>query len=340
MLSSLFGLLSLWRWTVSTRHCSTPWAAAIWMILALATYEGAIVLPLVCACLAPLAVGRFRIGWSDAARQIGFMLAWLVVFWCLRAVFLGTFAGQTAPPDYRLWENYLDHLRGLLTFTRHLGGDHLLWILAGCFAIATFAPRLFPAGPCLVLAALVLIAPYSQDAGTGGRFFYALQAPLCALLVLPAALLPEMAAAPALLLLLGTLLPTFFASTRQEAIGHTLVEQKARAIVESVQRAIPLNDGYPHVVDGIPDIYSRHLLIGDFFEIAVADSYVQGPPPLVLRTRTVQSIAQALADVLATKSRFWRYDSDADRLLAISRDDWLKTIPEPPNAMTATLGSP
>lgn len=340
LLSSLFGLVSLWRWAIGTRQRRTPWAAAIWMILALATYEGAIVLPLVCACLAPLAVRQFRICWSDAVRQVAFMLAWLVVFWCVRAVFLGTFVGQTAAPDDHLWENYVHHLQGLLTFTRNLGGDALLWILAGCLAVATFTPRLFPAGPCLALAALVLIAPYSQDAGTGGRFFYALQAPLCALLVLPAALLPEMAAAPVLLLLLATLSPTFFASTRQEAIGHTLAEQKAKAIVAAVQRAIPRNDGYPHVVDGIPDIDRQHLLIGDFFEIAVADSYVQDPPPVVLRTRTVQSNPQALADVLATASRFWRYDGDVDRLLPVSRDDWLKTIPTPANDVNATLASP
>lgn len=339
VLSSFFGLLSLWRWAISTRQRRPPWAAVIWMILALATYEGAIVLPLVCACLAPLAVRQFQISWSDAARQVAFMLAWLVVFWCLRAVFLGTLVGQTAAPSYDLWENFVHHLHGLLVYARNLGGDHLLWILAGCFALATLTPRLFPAGPCLALVALVLIAPYSQDAGTGGRFFYALQAPLCALLVLPAVVLPEMAAAPVLVLLLATLLPTFFASTRQETIGHTLAEQKARAIVEAVQRAIPRNDGYPHVVDGVPDIDRQHLLIGDFFEIAIADSYVERPPPVVLRTRTVQSNPQAVTDILATSSRFWRYDNDADRLFAISRDDWFKTIPTA-NDVSATLAPP
>jgi predicted ABC-type exoprotein transport system permease subunit len=53
VLSFFFMLLSIWCWTLSMRECRAPWIAVIWMVFATMTYEAAVIVPVVLACLVP-----------------------------------------------------------------------------------------------------------------------------------------------------------------------------------------------------------------------------------------------------------------------------------------------
>jgi hypothetical protein len=329
VLSTTFILLSLWRWTVSLVRHTVPWAAIGWMIAAAATYEAAIVLPALCLSLVSLTCTRLKIDWLYAIGQSVLMGTCLFAFWIVRAAFLGAFIGQTSVPSYDLWGNFIHHISDLLIYARLLGGDLMLWLLAISLVLTTFIPRLFPAGPCLALMAAIFIFPFSMDPGTGGRFFYALQAPLCALLVLPASVVPRIVRIPSLALLLAALLPGFAVSTRGEAESYASAENKARALINAIHKAIPFNDGYAHVVEGVPDLFRGHLMFGELFELAIADTY-SGPlsPPVVVRSKPLLGNATMLRDVLSTNSRFWLYDSEADRLVPLDRNTWIQTHPQ------------
>ncbi len=327
-LSTTFVLLALLLWIVSLKQQRAPWAAATAMAFGLATYEAAIVTPALCACLAPIVVKYPGITWRHVLRSIAIMLAALVAFWIVRTAALGTLVGRTAVPSLDLWANTRHHLDDLLTFTRVLGGDVLLALLALALVVTTLVPRLFPVGPCLLMMVIVFLVPFSQDPGTGGRFFYTLQAPACALLALCTLALPRRAVLPALGLLLAVLLPTFFTSSYREAASHAASERKARTIIAAVRSAIPSNDGYPHVVSDVPLMSDHHLLIGYFFEIAVADSYQTASPPQILNSATVLSSPALRADILRQPTRFWRYDAATDRLLSMGRPEWLSAHPD------------
>jgi hypothetical protein len=329
VLSTMFILLSLRQWVLSLSQRKLPLAAMLWMIAAAATYEAAIVLPALCFCLVPMACKELKIDWYYAVQQSVVMGLCLGLFWIVRAVFLGTFIGQTTTPDYNLWGNFGHHITDLVHFTRLLAGDVVLWLLGMSLIVTTFIPRLFPAGPCLVLMAVIFLLPFSMDPGTGGRFFYALQAPLCALLVLPATVLSGIARVLSIFLLLAVLLPGFAVSNWREAASHAAAEQKSLTLIKAIHKAIPADDGYPHIVEDVPELFRGHLMFGELFELAIADTY-RAPlsAPLVLRSKLVLGNAMMLSDVLSTDSRFWRYDSGSDELIPLNREMWLRSHPQ------------
>src|SRR5580704_15799285 len=172
--------------------------------------------------------------------------------------------------------------------------------------------------------ALILYLPYVPLAGVGPRFFYMLQAPICVAAVLPALLLPPRLRGLALLLLLALVLPRFAQVTRREAAQFADAGVATAALIAAVHEAIPANDGNPNVIEGVPELHrGRFMIGGDFFELAIADSYETTRPPLVTRSVTVLSDPQVLKDVLSVPTSFWRYDPVERRLVWIDCRSWL-----------------
>jgi hypothetical protein len=327
-LALIFMLLAVWRWAAALRDHRQPWAAAIWMVLGAMTYEAAAVLPLVLFCLLPLVRKRLAVEWPYALRQTLLLCAGLAAFWVLRAFFLGTFSGHTDVTGPDLLANFVNHLGALWRINQVVGTNVSLWVLAAALALATLHPRLFPAGPCLLIIALITLLPYVAVEGLGGRFLYMLQAPLCVMAVLPVLIIPRILRVPALALLLALLLPRFVPSDWHESDSFTAAGINTKALIEAIHAAIPANDGYANIIDDVPDLYNAQIMMGGFFELGVRDSYAGGQPPFIARSSTMLGSERMKADILAIPTRFWRYDLDARRLVPVERAAWLAAHPD------------
>jgi hypothetical protein len=264
LLCCFFMLLSVWRWAVALRRHRPPWAAAIWMLLAAMTYETAVVAPAILLCLVPVACQRLRIGWRYAVTQTVLLGVALAIFWLLRAAALGTFSADVDTPGPDLIANFDQHLGALFGFTWFYAGRYVFLLLTALVGLAVFTRRLFPAGLLLLLIALILYLPYVPLTGVGGRFFYMLQAPICVATVLPALLLPMPLRGLALLLLLVLVLPRFTLVTHRQAAWFTDAGVATAALIAAVHEAIPVDDGYPDVMEGVPELHRGQMMFGDF----------------------------------------------------------------------------
>jgi hypothetical protein len=323
LLCCFFMLLSVWRWAVALRRHRPPRAAAIWMLMAAMTYETAVVMPAILLCLVPLACQRLRIGWRYAVTQTVLLAAILAVFWLLRAAALGTFSADVDTPSPDFIANFKEHLGALIGMAWLLSGRAVFLLLTAVVGSAILTPRLFPAGLLLLLIALILYLPYVPLNGVGGRFFYMLQAPICVAAVLSALLLPPPLRGLALLLLLALVLPRFAQVTYRQAAWFTDAGVATAALIAAVHEAIPADDGNPNVIEGVPELHRGQIMIADFFELAIADSYETARPPLVVRSVAVLSNSQALKGVLSVPTSFWRYDPVERRLVRIDCRSWL-----------------
>ena len=338
-LGFLFMQLAAWRWVWAVREHRTPWAAAIWMLLGAGTYEAAITLPFVLLCLIPLVPKTLAVDWRYAGRQVIMLIGCLAVFLIVRAFMLGTFVGQTAATNMDLLANSMDHFAELGRADLATGSVISRLILAVALILTSFHPRLFPAGPCLLGAANVLLLPFITTPGAGSRFFYMLQAPLCVMAVLPVLIAPARFRLPLLTLLLLIVLPGFVASSWHEAAAMAAAGGKTRAIFEAVHRAIPANLGYANVIDGVPETDSGRLMAGGFFEEGIADTYHDPvlPPPFIARSEAVLANPELRATILRVPARFWRYDPDSGQITPNTREAWLSAHRE---ALQPLLGQP
>jgi hypothetical protein len=338
-LGFLFMQLAAWRWVWAVREHRTPWAAAIWMLLGAGTYEAAITLPFVLLCLIPLVPKTLAVDWRYAGRQVIMLIGCLAVFLIVRAFMLGTFVGQTAATNMDLLANSLDHFVELGRADLATGSVISRLILAVALILTSFHPRLFPAGPCLLGAANVLLLPFITTPGAGSRFFYMLQAPLCVMAVLPVLIAPARFRLPLLTLLLLIVLPGFVASSWHEAAAMAAAGGKTRAIFEAVHRAIPANLGYANVIDGVPETDNGRLMAGGFFEEGIADTYHDPvlPPPFIARSEAVLANPELRATILRVPARFWRYDPDSGQITPNTREAWLSAHRE---ALQPLLGQP
>jgi hypothetical protein len=279
----------------------------------------------VLACLVPLACQRLRVGWRYAVTQTVLLAAILAIFWLWRAAVLGTVSADVDATSPDLIANFKQHLGALFGFAWLLDGRAVFLLLTAAVGLAVFTPRLFPAGLLLVLIALILYLPYVPLAGVGGRFFYMLQPPICVAAVLPALLLPPPLRGLALLLLLALVLPRFAQVTYRQAAWFTDAGVATAALIAAVHDAIPANDGNPNVIEGVPELHRGQIMIGDVFELVIADSYETALPPLIVRSVAVLNNPQALKDALSVPTSFWRYDPEERHLMRIDCRSWLET---------------
>lgn len=325
----LFLLLAVWRWTLAMAEGRVPWAAAGWMVMAAMTYESAVVLPAVLVCLVPLVHKRFGVGMRDALWRSLPIVCVLAVFLVLRAIFLGTFVGYTDASTPHLWQNF-KYQMGMLRDIYGLSGTaSSLWVLGAALIFTTVAPGFFPAGPCLALIGFILTLPYVGAVGSGGRFQYMMQAPLCVLVVLPAMIFADSRFRGLFLAaLLVFLVPPFIGPIWREAVRITVVGQKTKAMIAAIHQAVPRHDGWAQVVEDVPDFDGDYPMMGGFFELGVSNSYSGDPRPLVMRSGNVLGNPIVLRDVLRVSTHYWRYDSTAQRLIPIEKEAWLALHPE------------
>ncbi len=329
-LSFLFMELAVWRWVLAVRDRRTPWAAMAWMLACAATYEAGVALPFVLLCLVPLVPRTIGADWRYAVRQTLPLFAVLAVFLVFRGLMLGTPVGETSPTNMDLLANSWDHLTALLRVDRATVTPISRWLLVVAFLLTSLHPRLFPAGPCLVAAANVLLLPFITTPGAGSRFFYMLQAPLCAMAVLPVLIAPARFRLPVLVLLLALVLPGFALSSRHESEIFAAAGDAGRKLFQAVHGVIPKNIGYANVVEGIPDMLGGRMIAGAFFEAGIGETYHDPllPPPFIARTEVVLGTPQILRSVLANPALFWRYDPLEHRMFPITREAWLAAHPE------------
>ena len=332
LLCAFFMLLSVWRWTVALDRRGRPYAATIWMALAAACYEAAVVIPLVLLCLIPIARRRLEVDWRQAMRETGLMMAVLTVFWLFRLWALGTVSAKVDVTGPNVWGNFLNHLHDLYNWAWLLTGKWTFLLLTTMAALALLTPRLSLAAVQLLGIALILYLPYVPLLNTGGRFWYMLQAPICVLVVLPALVAPPLLRRLSIVTLLALVLPTFAMTTWREAASFSEAGAATASLVATVRHGIPINDGYANVIDGVPETYHGYLMTGYFFEYAIADEYEAVPAPLIVQSATALVDIDFLKTLLSQPTRFWRYDPEKRTLAHIDCQQWLDTysdrIPE------------
>jgi hypothetical protein len=332
LLCAFFMLLCVWRWTVALDRRRRPYAATIWMVLAAASYETAVVTPAVLLCLVPIACRRLGVDWRQAMRETSLMTAVLAVFWLFRLWALGTVSAKLDETGPDLWGNFLNHSYDLYNWTWILAGKSTFLLLTAMAGLALLIPRLGLAAVLLLAIALILYLPYVPLLNIGGRFWYMLQAPICVLVVLPALIAPPLLRRLAMVTLLAVVLPGFAITTRREAASFSEAGAATAALVAAVRHTIPINDGYAHVIDGVPETHRGHLMTGYFFEYAIADDYKAVPPPFIVQSMTALANVDFLKTLLSQPTRFWRYDPEKRTLARIDCRQWLDTyrdrIPE------------
>jgi hypothetical protein len=252
----------------------------------------------------------------------------MAVFWLIRGVFLGTLTGQVDATDWHLFDNFKRHVDDLYAFTLQWGVLPTIWLIFAALISCLLIIYRELSGFLLIVMAAVLLLPYSTVTGTGGRFFYMLQAPLCVVAVIPA--LAFRGALRNLLIAstLVALIPTSYAFAVTEAGKTTAAGLEVRQMISAIHDAIPANDGVPNVIDGVPELFDGRLMMGDFFEIGVQDSYHVTAAPFVVRTRTVLAFPVEFADILNVQTHFWRYDLASKRVIRINFATWLAAHPE------------
>jgi hypothetical protein len=327
LLCFTFTLLALWRWSAALTAGRRPWAALGWMALALMSYEAAIALPPLLLCLTPFLCRRFAVDRRFAARQLALAGTTFIGLWLIRSAFLGTLTGEVGLANSDYAGNFLHHVEALGEFTLMLGGVRSFVLLGAALALALISRRLAVGALALVLAAIILLLPYSSIIGIGGRYFYMLQAPLCLLALLPALLVGRRMRAPLVALVLLLVGPHFADTDWHEAQSFTRGGISTRALIAAVTSGIPVNDGYPNVIDGVPDLDRGQMMMGDLFEAYVVDFY-PGPAPWIARSEAVFRNEPVRRDILSRVTHFWRYDPDTGRLLQLDRTDWIAAHPE------------
>jgi hypothetical protein len=297
------------------------------MALALMSYEAAIALPPLLLCLTPFLCRRFAVDRRFAARQLALAGTTFIGLWLIRSAFLGTLTGEVGLANSDYAGNFLHHVEALGEFTLMLGGVRSFVLLGAALALALISRRLAVGALALVLAAIILLLPYSSIIGIGGRYFYMLQAPLCLLALLPALLVGRRMRAPLVALVLLLVGPHFADTDWHEAQSFTRGGISTRALIAAVTSGIPVNDGYPNVIDGVPDLDRGQMMMGDLFEAYVVDFY-PGPAPWIARSEAVFRNEPVRRDILSRVTHFWRYDPDTGRLLQLDRTDWIAAHPE------------
>lgn len=327
LLCCSFTLLALWLWSAALIEGRRPWAALGWMALAIMSYEAAITLPPLLLCLTLFLCRDFAVDRRFAARQLAVAGAAFIGLWLIRSAFLGTLTGEVGAANSDYAGNFLHHVAALGDFTLLLGGVRSFVLLGAALAIALVSRRLAAGALALALAAAILMLPYSSIIGIGGRYFYMLQAPLCLLALLPALLVGRQLRTPLVALVLVLVGPHYAQSDWHEAFSFTRAGISTRALIAAVVRDIPKDDGQPNVIDGVPDFDQGQMMMGDFFEADIGDFY-PGPAPWIARSEAVFRNQPVQRDILSRPVHFWRYDSAAQRLLPLDRQDWIAAHPE------------
>lgn len=325
LLCAFFMLLCVWRWTIALDGRRRPYAATIWMVLAAASYEAAIVTPAVLLCLIPIANRRLEVDWRQAIRETGLMVAVLAIFWLFRLWALGTVSAKVDATGPDLWGNLLSHLHDLYNWTWLLTGKWTFLLLTAMAGLTLLIPRLGLAAVLLVAIALILYLPYTPLLNVGGRFWYMLQAPICALVVLPALIAPPLLRRLAIVTLLAVVLPGFAITTWREATSFSEAGAATAALVAAVRHAIPISGDYANVIDGVPETYHGYYMTGYFFEYAIADGYDAYPAPLIVQSVTALVNMDFLKTLLSQPTRFWRYDPEQRTLARMDCRQWLET---------------
>ena len=127
------------------------------------TYEAAAVLPALLFCLVPIIHKALAVEWRYALRQTLLMNVVLLVFWVIRAGFLGTFTARVNIVNPDLFGNFTKHFEALGALAWQLGGTMPLCWLAATLPLSSLAPRLFPIGPCLFAIAVLPFLPYTPN---------------------------------------------------------------------------------------------------------------------------------------------------------------------------------
>lgn len=321
-------LLAIWRWTVALTADRTPWAAAGWMLLSAMTYEAGVILPVVLVCLFPIARKRLGVTWRSGVRKMVPLLGVLAVFFVLRGLFLGRLVGYTDAAGPDLQANFLYQLDMLRRLYPNFGNMTALWILGAALVATSFIPGFFPAGPCLLLAAIALLLRYINAAGAGERFYYMMQAPLSVVAVLPALIFAKWLRPIFLAALLVLVVPHLVFSAWRESVLYAVAGMKTEALIAAIHRAIPVHDGWADVIDGVPELDDVRPMMGGYFETGITDSYVGDPRPYVVRGEAVLASPQLLTDILRISTRYWHYDVENQRLVRMEKADWLDAHPE------------
>lgn len=327
LLCFTFTLLALWRWSAALMAGRHPWAALCWMALAIMSYEAAITIPPLLLCLTLFLCRRFAVDQRLATRQLALAGAAFIGLWLIRSAFLGTLTGEVDAANSDYAGNFLHHVEALGDFTEQLGGVRSFILLGAALAIALLSRRLAAGALALVLAAIILLLPYSSIIGIGGRYFYMLQAPLCLLALLPALLVGDRMRTPLVALMLLSVGPHYAESDWHEAFAFSRAGIETKALIAAVVRGIPTSDGLPNVIDGVPDLDRGQMMMGDFFEAYIGDFY-PGPAPWIARSEAVLRNAPVRRDILSRAVDFWRYDTATQRLLPLDRPDWIAAHPD------------
>ena len=299
-------------------------------------------LPFVLLSLVPLVPKTTGVDWRYAARQTVIPLACLAAFLIFRGFMLGTPIGHAAPTNMNLLSNTSDHFRLLWEVNLRTATSLFRWTLLAALILTSFHPRLFPAGPCLVAAANILLLPFITTPGAGTRFFYTLQAPLCVMAVLPVLLVPRRFRPLVSALFTIIVLPGLIVSSWHETEAVSIAGHNTKTLFKAIHRAIPKNLGYINLVDGVPYETDGRMMAGAFFEQGIGETYHDPtlPPPFIARSETILATPALLQAMFTAPSLFWRYDAGTAEMVSITRETWLAAHPQANRADPAATNNP
>ena len=300
-----------WKWWVGT---------GLLYVLAMMTYEAALILPMLLICLAPAVVARNR---AAILRQAAFFTILFVVgagFWWLRMRLIGMAGTDVDPVHDNVWsalEINPDRVVNQFLLTWGIAG---MWFVAGSSFLGMLSRRTRLPTIGLLAMACVLYLPFLMVNGVAPRFLFMAQLPLCLILAIP---LTGEEGRPRFALLLGTvgLLLMFGLMSHRQAYNSGKASNVGRHILDELAR-IESERPSNLVVEGVPDSAFGYPVMWFYFEIA-ARTRLDSTLPVLARSSEVLANRSLLHAALTQPTRYFRYGVKDETMQEVPRDSWI-----------------
>ena len=321
LLCLVFLLLAMLCWMRGGFSNRGLWIlTALLYILAMMTYEPAVVLPLLLLCLTPHLNARRNVPFAQPFVSVALLIVVGTVFWLFRASMLGT-AGTDVDPFYgSIWTAVSSNSVAMFHTFRAAWGSICLATLAAMALLGLQDRDTRSRAIALIGLAAILYLPYLTVIGVAPRFLFMAQAPLCMLVVLPwerhrgASRNVLVTAALVMILAFGRVSYRRASSmARASNVGRATLDQIAR--VESAGTSNVVVDDYPDMAFGSP-------VMSFYFETAVR-ARLGSDAPVLARSLIVLSSPPLLHAALTEPTRFFKYNAATRNLDEMDRSAWI-----------------
>jgi hypothetical protein len=310
------------------------WSGVAAFVAAMASYEPTMVLPLVAWATVRCFPSLIAAPPATVSRRLRDLFLVLVVFAVCRVILLRGHAGDVGGWS-ALW--IVEPIRYYVTV--YVLNGHIARTIVPIVVIAALVASAFltrsasvPASArrlplFLAIAAFLLFLPFINVAGVADRFFYLVQIPAIAAIVLLLWLIGRASRAGAVIATAAALVLTIAGATdcRQAAREWTAAGTIARSVADDLQRMYPT---WPSGTDLVVDTLPRQIGRASIYVLYTKESMLQHQPrPVTIDARVYFGEELAASPALRAArgerpAKYFRFDARTYGLTELSAMEW------------------